>query len=57
MTSVDQQVADGVSETEISWQRFAVPFDYPVAFTRGLFNAGNPLFADMLARREAHKRH
>lgn len=43
--------------SHISWQRFSVPYDYPVAFTRGLFHADNPLFADMLARREADKRH
>jgi 3-dehydroquinate synthase len=43
--------------SEIAWQRFSVPYDYPVAFTRGLFDAANPLFADMLARREETKRH
>ena len=42
---------------QIAWQRFSVPYDYPVAFTRGLFQPDNPLFADMLARREAEKRH
>jgi 3-dehydroquinate synthase len=42
---------------DIAWQRFSVPFDYPVAFTRGLFAPANPLLADMLARREADKRH
>lgn len=42
---------------QIAWQRFSVPYDYPVAFTRGLFAPGNPLFADMLARREPAKRH
>ena len=42
---------------DIAWQRFAVPYDYPVAFTRGLFAPANPLLADMLARREPAKRH
>jgi 3-dehydroquinate synthase len=42
---------------EIAWQRFSVPYDYPVAFTRGLFDPANPLLADMLARREPAKRH
>ncbi len=42
---------------EIQWQRFAVPYEYPVAFTRGLFDPTNPLLADMLARREADKCH
>ncbi|MEM6664677.1 MAG: 3-dehydroquinate synthase [Pseudomonadota bacterium] len=48
---------DAPVETEISWQRFSVPYDYPVAFTRGLFRSENPLFADMLSRREGGKRH
>lgn len=43
--------------TEVAWQRFSVAYDYPVAFTRGLFAPGNPLLADMLARREPAKRH
>jgi 3-dehydroquinate synthase len=43
--------------TEIAWQRFSVPYEYPVAFTRGLFDPANPLLADMLARREPDKRH
>ncbi|MEM7058205.1 MAG: 3-dehydroquinate synthase [Pseudomonadota bacterium] len=42
---------------EIHWQRFSVPYDYPVAFTRGLFDPKNPLLVDMLARREADTRH
>ena len=42
---------------DIAWQRFSVPFDFPVAFTRGLFRPKNALFADVLARRETDKRH
>ncbi len=38
-------------------QRFSVPFEYPVSFTRGLFDPGNPVLADTLARREADLRH
>lgn len=38
-------------------QRFAVSFDYPVVFTRGLLNPSNPVFADALARREPVVRH
>ena len=49
--------AHGTGQADIAWQRFSVPFDYPVAFTRGLFAPGNPLLADMLARREPAKRH
>jgi 3-dehydroquinate synthase len=46
-----------IGAADIAWQRFSVPFDYPVAFTRGLFAPDNPLLADMLARREPAKRH
>lgn len=51
------ETAPATRPTEIAWQRFSVPFDYPVAFTRGLFAPDNPLLADMLARRETGKRH
>ena len=49
--------APDTGRAEVAWQRFSVPFDYPVAFTRGLFAPSNPLLADMLARREPQKRH
>ena len=42
---------------EIVWQKFSVPFEYPVAFTRGLFDLGNPLFLDILRLRETDKKH
>ncbi|MBY0429589.1 MAG: 3-dehydroquinate synthase, partial [Rhodospirillales bacterium] len=38
-------------------QRFAVAFDYPVYFTRGLLDPGNPILAQALARREPGRRH
>jgi 3-dehydroquinate synthase len=43
--------------TRLYWQRFSVPYEYPVAFTRKLFASENPLLADVLALREADKRH
>jgi len=46
-----------VADTTIQWQRFSVSYDYPVAFTRELFAPDNPLLADVVARRESHKRH
>ncbi len=42
---------------QVAWQRFAVPYEYPVAFAHGVFRRENPLFADMLALREPEKRH
>ncbi len=57
-TSVSVATGTGIGIVpEIAWQRFSVAYDYPVAFTRGLFDPANPLLADMLARREPAKRH
>ena len=41
----------------VHWQKFSVPYDYPVAFVRGLFAPENPLFADIVSRKEQIKRH
>jgi 3-dehydroquinate synthase len=38
-------------------QRFAVTYEYPVAFTRNLFAPANPLFAETLALREPDRCH
>jgi 3-dehydroquinate synthase len=43
--------------TTLYWQRFSVPYEYPVAFTRDLFTPENPLLADVVALREPRKRH
>ncbi len=48
---------DARAATDIAWQRFSVPYEFPVAFTRGLFDPENTLLVDMLARREADKCH
>ena len=45
------------TETITTWQRFAVSYEYPVAFTRGLFRGANALLADTLTRREPERRH
>ncbi|MDK3074485.1 3-dehydroquinate synthase [Sedimentitalea sp. JM2-8] len=44
-------------DATVYWQEFSVPYVYPVAFVRGLFAPENPLFADVLARKEPAKRH
>jgi 3-dehydroquinate synthase len=41
----------------VHWQRFAVPYEYPVYFTEHLFAPDNPAFAAALGRLEPHKRH
>jgi 3-dehydroquinate synthase len=38
-------------------QQFSVPYDFPVVFTRDLFNPANPLLADTLDRRHERRRH
>ena len=43
--------------TAIHWQRFSVPYEFPVVFTEGVFDPDNPALRDVLCRVEAHKRH
>jgi 3-dehydroquinate synthase len=38
-------------------QRFAVAYEYPVVFTRDVFDPANPVLADILRSREPAKRH
>ncbi len=38
-------------------QRVAVVVEYPVVFTRGVFDLANPVLAETLARREPNRRH
>ena len=42
---------------ETAWQRFEVPFEFPVVFTEHLFDTANPAFVEALRRREPAKRH
>jgi 3-dehydroquinate synthase len=39
------------------WQRFAVPYEFPVVFTEGLFRPDNPVLREVLCRLEPAKRH
>lgn len=41
----------------LCWQRFSVPYEYPVAFTHALFDPDNSLLIDMLTMREREKCH
>ncbi len=38
-------------------QEISVPFDYPVYFTRRVFDPSNPILKELLARREPERRH
>lgn len=39
------------------WQRFDIAYEFPVCFTRALFDPDNPLLRDTLSRIEPDKRH
>lgn len=51
------QDADQLSASDTCLQRFTVAYEYPVTFTRGLFDPANPVLAQTLARLEPAKRH
>ncbi|MBT6277584.1 MAG: 3-dehydroquinate synthase, partial [Chromatiales bacterium] len=54
--TTDTQVGQS-STTSTHWQRFSVPFEYPVSFTRGAFDPGNTALLEVLSRLEPDKRH
>lgn len=45
------------ARNDMIWQRFSVPFEFPVAFGHDLFSPDNPLLIDTLALREPDKCH
>ncbi len=45
------------TQTAIHWQRFAVPYEFPVVFTEGVFDPENLALRDVLCRLEPTKRH
>ena len=49
--------ADPTAPADVYHQKFTVPFEYPVHFTRDVFGADNPLFASVLDRLAEHRRH
>lgn len=46
-----------MTTTDTILQQIAVPFEYPVAFTRGLFTPSNALLADTICRNGEARRH
>ena len=42
---------------QMIWQQFSVPYEFPVAFSHGLFDPTNTLLIDTLSLREKDKRH
>lgn len=54
------QTTHGIPETftfDCHHQRFSVPFDYPVYFTKDLFHPQNPLFASVADRYNENRTH
>lgn len=45
------------ARADTHWQRFAVPYEFPVVFTEGVFDPDNPALRDVLCRLEPAKRH
>jgi 3-dehydroquinate synthase len=45
------------TRTVTHWQRFSVPFEFPVVSTEGVFDPSNPALRDILCLREPAKRH
>lgn len=41
----------------VHWQRFSVPFEYPIVFTRGIFGPESRVLAEVIARAEPEKTH
>ena len=56
MSSTNKQVGTR-AETTAFWQRFAVPFEYPVYFTERVFDPANPVLAETVSRLEPNRRH
>ncbi len=52
-----QPAQSSPTRSALHWQRFSVPFEFPVVFTDGLFNIDNPVLRDALCRLEPAKRH
>ena len=48
---------DSAALGDVHWQRFSVPYAYPVCFTEGVFAPGNPVLRDTLSRLEPQVRH
>lgn len=57
MKTKPQKVVSLPVGSAVYQQEFAVRYDYPVYFTEHLFARDNPVFAQVLARREPAKRH
>jgi len=46
-----------IHNTKTHWQKFEVPFEFPVCFTEFIFNKNNKVFLDIICRKEKNKKH
>lgn len=53
----NQQKQESKCMNDVSWQRFTVPFEYPVHFTDKLFEPDNSVLVQTLSRLEPEKCH
>ena len=42
---------------DIHWQKFEVPYEFPVCFSEDVFNKNNKIFLDIIRKNEKDKRH
>ena len=54
---MERNAQAGLTKSGVHWQRFSVPYDYPVYFTQQLLDPDNPVLRDVLCRVEPDKRH
>ena len=57
MSTDTAKVVSNDHKNDVRWQRISVPYQFPVAFVRGLFDPTNGLLAQVIARDELSKRH
>ena len=57
LAKIDEAERAGPFAPDVMVQRFSVPFEYPVVFTRDVWAPHNPALADVLSRLEPGKRH
>jgi 3-dehydroquinate synthase len=57
MSPNDNAQSPEVFPSDMVLQKFSVPYEYPVYFTRRVFDGGNPLLADVMDRLGERRRH
>lgn len=57
MAGADHPTTKQAVPVAVHWQRFHVPYEYPVYFTENVFAPENPVLADVVSRLEPDKVH